>query len=541
MDCGCRTAVLRNTDNTCECRKFSGIRQIRNTTGDAAMSNEYAVEMKGIIKKFGGLIAVNDVNFSVKRGEIHALCGENGAGKSTLMNVLTGRFPASSYKGDILLNGEKVHIGSPGEARRHKVTIVHQELELIPELSIAENIFLSDQPTTPTGINWKEIYSRAREILSGFSLNLNVKTKIKYLSVGQQQLVEIAKAIYHGGNVLILDEPTAPLTGREIDFLMEMIEKLRETGISIIYITHRLEEVFRIADRVSVMRDGTMIDTFDVKSISADELVASMVGRKMENLYPDMETTPGDVTLEISDYSVPHPDYPTNIVDHVSMSFRAGEIVGISGLLGAGRTELMSAVVGAYKMKGKGTIKLNGKEVKFRNPSAAIKSGIGYVTEDRKNTGLILGQTIRFNTSLASLDRILKGGIVSPSTEKGIVGELKNRLRIKTESIENAASSLSGGNQQKVVLAKWLATNPSILILDEPTRGVDVGARYEIYTIMKELASQGVTIIMISSDLLEVIGMSDRVYVMYEGKLQGELQKEDINEDTIMRYAAGIA
>ena len=505
------------------------------------MSNEYAVEMKGITKKFGGLIAVNGVDFNLRRGEVHALCGENGAGKSTLMNVLTGRFPTSTYKGEIHLNGEKVHIGSPGEARHHKVTIVHQELELIPELSIAENIFLSDQPMTPTGINWNEIYSKAREILSGFSLDLNVKTKIKYLSVGQQQLVEIAKAIYHGGNVLILDEPTAPLTGREIDFLMEMIEKLRKTGISIIYITHRLEEVFRIADRASVMRDGTMIETFDIKDINADELVASMVGRKMENLYPDMKTEPGDVTLEISNYSVPHPDYPTNIVDNVSMKFRAGEIVGISGLLGAGRTELMSAVVGAYKMKGKGTVKLGGKEVKFRGPAAAIKAGIGYVTEDRKNTGLILGQTIRFNTSLASLERILKGGIVSPATEKVIVNELKERLRIKTENIENPASSLSGGNQQKVVLAKWLATNPSILILDEPTRGVDVGARYEIYTIMKELAAQGVTIIMISSDLLEVIGMSDRVYVMYEGKLQGELTKEDINEDTIMRYAAGIA
>ena len=505
------------------------------------MSNEYAVEMKGIVKKFGGLVAVKNVDFNVKPGEIHALCGENGAGKSTLMNVLTGRFSAQSYSGEICLNGEKAHIGSPVDARKHKITIVHQELELIPDLSIAENIFLGNHPMTPTGINWNAMYSKAHEILENFSLDLNVKTKIKYLSVGQQQLVEIAKAIYLGGNVLILDEPTAPLTGREIDFLLDMIVKLKETGISIIYITHRLEEVFRIADRVSVMRDGQMINTFEMKDINVETLVSAMIGRKLESMYPTMETTPGEVALEITDYSVRHPDYPVNIVDHVSMKFRAGEIVGISGLLGAGRTELISAVVGAYKVKGSGSIQVKGKETVFRTPSSAIKAGIGYVTEDRKNTGLILNQTIRFNSSLACLSRILKAGILSPRKEKEIVSDLVEKLRIKTEGIENKVSSLSGGNQQKVVLAKWLANNPCILILDEPTRGVDVGARYEIYSIMKELAAQGVCIIMISSDLPEVIGMSDRVYVMYEGKLQGELQKEELSEDAIMRYAAGIA
>ena len=302
-----------------------------------------------------------------------------------------------------------------------------------------------------------------------------------------------------------------------------------------------MEEVFRIADRVSVMRDGQMINTFDVKEINVDGLVSAMIGRKLESMYPTMETTPGEVALEISDYSVRHPDYPVNIVDHVSMKFRAGEIVGISGLLGAGRTELMSAVVGAYKVKGSGNICVNGKKAVFRTPSSAIKAGIGYVTEDRKNTGLILNQTIRFNSSLACLSRIINAGVLSPRKEKKIVSELVEKLRIKTGSIENKANSLSGGNQQKVVLAKWLANDPCILILDEPTRGVDVGARFEIYSIMKELAAQGVCIIMISSDLPEVIGMSDRVYVMYEGKLQGELKKEELSEDAIMRYAAGIA
>lgn len=519
--------------------EFSGICH-KYRIGGEKMNDTYVVEMRDITKKFGGLVAVDHVNFRVKPGEVHALCGENGAGKSTLMNVLTGKFSANSYRGDIFLENNKVKISSPKDARREKITIVHQELELIPDLSIAENIFLGNHPMSALGVDWKKMYAEAEDILKQFSLNLNVKTKIKFLSVGQQQLVEIAKAVYLGGNVLILDEPTAPLTGREIDFLMGMLGRLRETGISIIYITHRLDEVFRLADRVSVMRDGKMINTFDVKDITVDELVAAMVGRKMENMYPQMETKVGEVTLEISDYSTPHPIYDMNIVDHVSMKFRAGEIVGISGLLGAGRTELMQSVVGAYQMKGNGTVTLNGKKVRFNTPADAIRAGIGYVTEDRKTTGLILGQSIRFNISMASLSRIIKYGVLSPKREREIAEGLRDDLRIKTENIENPVSSLSGGNQQKVVLAKWLATNPGILILDEPTRGVDVGARYEIYMIMKELAAQGNTIIMISSDLPEVIGMSDRVYVMYEGKVHGELSRDELSEDSIMRYATGI-
>lgn len=502
---------------------------------------EYAIEMKNIIKRFGGLVAVDGVDFKVRCGEIHALCGENGAGKSTLMNILTGKFSSGSYGGEIFLNGRKVKIGCPSDAKKEKVTIVHQELELIPELSIAENIYLGNQPETAFGIDWKKMYSGAKEIMKKFSLDLNEKIKIKYLTVGQQQLVEIAKAIYLGGNVLILDEPTAPLTGREIDFLMDMLIKLKETGISIIYITHRLEEVFRISDSVSVMRDGKMIDTFLTKDITAEQLVSTMIGRKMENMYPQMETKIGKVTLEIINYSVPHPLYETNIVENASMTFREGEIVGISGLLGAGRTELMSAVIGAYRMKGHGTVKLNGREIKIKTPLSAIKAGIGYVTEDRKTTGLVLNQTIRFNISMASLSRIIRKGVLRPNTERDIVNKLKDELHIKANSIENPVSSLSGGNQQKVVLAKWLASQPSVLILDEPTRGVDVGARYEIYTIIKELAVQGHTIIMISSDLQEIIGISDRVYVMYEGRVRGELSKAELCEDSIMRYATGIA
>jgi len=501
--------------------------------------DEYAIEMKNITKKFGGLIAVDNVNFFVKKGEVVALCGENGAGKSTLMNVLTGKFRVQTYQGDIYIDGQKKRINSPIDARKNGISIVHQELELIPDLTIAENIFLGNLPIKGIWVDKKAMKKKAAEILSKFSLNLNPDRLIKSISVGQQQLVEIAKCIYLGGKILILDEPTAPLTEREIDFLMETIAQLRKAGISIVYITHRLEEVFRIADRAVVMRDGQEVGTFNVKDIQMDDLITSMIGRKLENVYPTDVTTPGEVTLELGECSVKNPNSEKNIVDNVSMKFRAGEIVGISGLLGAGRTELMSAVIGAYTTPIKGTVKLNGKNVHFRNPESAIEKGIGYVTEDRKNTGLILNQSIRTNISLASLNRVSKAGILNIGSEKKTVGALVKELGVKTSNIENNVSSLSGGNQQKVVLAKWLGTKPGILILDEPTRGVDVGSRYEIYSIMKRLAKENVTIIMISSDLPEVIGMSDRVYVMYEGKLQGELQKNELSEANIMRYATG--
>lgn len=503
---------------------------------------EYAVEMKHITKAFSGVKAIDDITFQVVKGEIHALIGENGAGKSTLMNVLSGTFSYHSYEGSVLINGKEMKCSVPKDANQYGVVMVHQELALIPEISVAENVFLGHLPRNHTGVEWKKIYSDAKEVLGKLSLDVDVKTKVKYLSVGQQQLVEIAKAIMLGGKVLILDEPTAPLTDRETDVLFRILNDLKKEGITIIFITHRLEEVFRLTDRVSVMRDGKMITTKPTSELTADTLVSYMIGREMQNMYPSDVTEKGELVFEIKNYSVEHPEYAgKKIVDNVNMKFHKGEIVGISGLLGAGRTELMMAVTGSYRKKGTGSIFLEGKEVVINNPKQAIRKGIGFVTEDRKGNGLILDQSLAFNISLASLDQVEKNHILSRKKEAATAGKYLKELKIKAQGVYVPAKSLSGGNQQKVVLAKWLAVDPVILILDEPTRGVDVGAKYEIYSIMKALAKEGVSIIMISSDLPEVIGMSDRVYVMSEGRVTGELEKNELSEETIMRYATDSA
>ncbi len=499
-----------------------------------------AIELKNITKKFSGIKALDDVTFHVEQGDIHALVGENGAGKSTLMKILCGSYSHHTVEGEVVIFGKEVRLSNPKEANQHGVVMVHQELALIPELSVAENMFLGNLPFKKGGIDWKTVYKRAEEALKQLALDIDVRMKVKHLSVGQQQLVEISKAILLGGRVMILDEPTAPLTGREIEFLFKVLRKLKEQGITIIYISHRMEEIFTLTDKVSVMRDGKLVITKDTKDVNEHELVSYMIGREMEDFYPKEETVAGDIILSIENYSVAHPNYSgKNIVSNVTMDFRAGEIVGIAGLLGAGRTELMSAITGACSQKSSGTVKFKSQTVRFHNPYQAITRGIGFVSEDRKGNGLILKQTIRFNISLASLKRITKRRLLNRKKEDELAAEMIEKLRIKTTSSYNPIKSLSGGNQQKVVFAKWIATKPEVLILDEPTRGVDVGAKYEIYSIMKKLAQQNVAIIMISSDLQEVIGMSDRVYVMYEGKLAGELPKEELTENSIMNYATG--
>lgn len=497
-----------------------------------------SVEMKHITKAFSGVKAIDDVSLGVEQGEIHALIGENGAGKSTLMNVLSGNFSHHTYEGNVFVKGKEVKLGNPDDANKAGIVMVHQELALIPEISVAENVFLGHLPRKTSGIDWKLVYENAAEALKRLSLDIDVKTRVKYLSVGQQQLIEIAKAIMMGGRILILDEPTAPLTDRETEVLFRILKELKNDGITIIYISHRLEEIFKLTDTVSVMRDGKMIVTKKTRELTTDTLVSYMIGRELKNMYPDVETKAGETILEIQDYSVRHPEYEgKDIVSHVSMKFHKGEIVGISGLLGSGRTELMMAVTGGYRVAGKGKVLLDGQEKHFRNPKDAIASGIGFVTEDRKGNGLILDKSLCFNCSLAALDSIRKMHMLNKDKETSLTEKFVEELRIRTASVHNPVKSLSGGNQQKVVLAKWLATNPRILILDEPTRGVDVGAKYEIYTIMKDLAKNGVAIIMISSDLPEVIGMSDRVYVMSEGVLTGELPKEKLTEENIMKYA----
>lgn len=504
------------------------------------MSEKYAVDMKNIVKKFFGVTVLENVSLQISRGEIHALIGENGAGKSTLMNILSGIFPYHSYDGEVYVEGKKPKLNSPKDANKEGIVMVHQELALIPELSVAENMFLGNLPMKNGAVDWKKAYRNAEDTLKSLALEMDVHMKVKYLSIGQQQLVEIAKAIMLGGRIMILDEPTAPLTGREINQLFKILRELREQGITIIYISHRLEEIFELTDRVTVMRDGKVIKSLRTRQVSQDELVTYMIGREMKDYYPKEVITPGQMILKIENYSVAHPAYTNKkIVDDVNLEFKSGEIVGIAGLLGAGRTELMSAVIGMYPKKGNGKVTIEGKVVQFKNAGQAIKSGVGYVTEDRKGSGLILRQTICFNSSLAALDRTMKYRCLSRKKETAMVQELADKLNIKTTNIHNKVSSLSGGNQQKVVLAKWIATLPRILILDEPTRGVDVGAKYEIYNIMKELAKAGVCVIMISSELPEIIGMSDRVYVMHEGKIAGQLAKKELSEEQIMKYATG--
>lgn len=501
-----------------------------------------AIEMKHITKTFSGVKAIDDVSLQVKRGEIHALVGENGAGKSTLMNVLSGGFSYHTYSGEVFSQGKEIKCNSPDDANKNGIVMVHQELALIPEISVAENVFLGHLPMKQTGIDWKQVYQKAEEALKRLALDIDVRTKIKYLSVGQQQLIEIAKAIQIGGKILILDEPTAPLTDRETEVLFRVLRELRDDGITILYISHRLEEIFKLTDTVSVMRDGKMIITEKTANLTSEKLVSCMIGRELKNMYPNTETKPGEVIFEIQNYSVRHPEYQgKQIVSDVNMVFRGGEIVGISGLLGSGRTELMMAVTGGYRVQGNGTVMLHGKEVHFTNPKAAIQAGIGFVTEDRKGNGLILGKSLSFNCSLAALEQIQSAHMLNRKKESELAKQSVKDLKIKVNSVQDAVKSLSGGNQQKVVLAKWLATSPRILILDEPTRGVDVGAKYEIYTIMKELAASGVAIIMISSDLPEVIGMSDRVYVMSEGHVMGELGKDQLTEKNIMKYATNTA
>lgn len=501
----------------------------------------HIVEMHKITKRFGGLVALDNVSFSVNKGTIHALVGENGAGKSTLMNILCGKYSCHTYSGSTLVEGKEVRLSTPKDATNKGISMVHQELTLIPEISVAENMFLGNQPMKNGVIDWKSMYERAKEELKKLSLDIDSHVLVKYLSVGQQQLIEICKAIMLGGRIMILDEPTSPLTGREIDFLFKILIGLKNEGISIIYITHRLDEIFQLTDKVSIMRDGQMIVTKNTSEVNKKELVSYMIGREMSDFYPKMETEAGEVALAVEHYFVRHPVYSDkNIIQDINMHFKKGEIVGISGLLGAGRTELMSAVVGAYATKGKGSILINGKQARIRSPYDAIKHGIGYVTENRKGNGLILAQTIKFNICLANLDSLITKGILNRRKEIAMVNEQVQKLHIKTNNVNNPTSSLSGGNQQKVVLAKWLSITPGILILDEPTRGVDVGAKYEIYTLIKNLAKSGVAVIMVSSDLPEIIGMSDRVYVMYEGTLSGELAKNELTENRIMQLATGL-
>jgi len=506
--------------------------------------NEYILEMKHITKEFPGVKALNDVNFKVKRGEIHCLVGENGAGKSTLMKVLSGvlQYEYGTYSGDIIFNGEVQKFKSIADSEEKEIAIIYQELALIPELSIYENIYFGHELMKGKRIDWNETIVKADEMLKKVKLNADPSMKVKELSVGNQQLVEIAKALSKNVKLLILDEPTAALNEDDSQNLLALIKELKSQGVTCIMISHKLREITAIADTITVLRDGATICSMDVadQQISEAEIIKHMVGREIEHIYPAREKHEiGEISLELKNWTVDDPSKGKEILHDISLNVRKGEIVGLQGLMGAGRTELAMSIFGnpsGYKVT-KGELYINGKQCRFKNPREAIQEGLAYVSEDRKGNGLILIQDIKFNISIANLKELTEGLAINENKEIQMANSFRESINIKAPSIEQKTGKLSGGNQQKVQLAKWIFVNPNVLILDEPTRGIDVGAKFEIYSLMNKLVEQGMSIIMISSELPEVLGMSDRLYVMSEGRITGELIAEDADEEKVMEMA----
>ncbi|EOS69953.1 hypothetical protein C818_02116 [Lachnospiraceae bacterium MD308] len=505
--------------------------------------SDYILEMNHITKEFSGVKALDDVNLKVKRGEIHALCGENGAGKSTLMNVLSGIYPFGTYTGDIMYNGELVKNHNIKDSEKKGIVIIHQELALSPYLSVAENVFMGNEQTSMKGvINWTETKSRAKEMLEKVGLgNENIEAPINSLGVGKQQLIEIAKALAKKVDLLILDEPTAALNDEESAQLLEIMLKLKEQGITCIIISHKLNEISYVADAITVIRDGHTIETLikGEDEFTEDRIIKGMVGRELTNRYPERTDCPiGDVVLEVKDWNVFNPeDASRQMLKNINIKVRAGEVVGLAGLMGAGRTEFAMSLFGhEYGQKITGEVLMHGKPVKITNVKEAIENKIAYTSEDRKTYGLVLINDIKWNMTLAALRGFFsKNGVVNSNDEIVAAEKYKKLINIKSNSINQTVGSLSGGNQQKVVLAKWMLTEPDVLILDEPTRGIDVGAKYEIYCAINELAKSGKAVIVISSEMPEIIGTCDRTYVLNEGQIAGELSKEELSQEKIMK------
>ncbi|MFY0545855.1 sugar ABC transporter ATP-binding protein [Brevibacillus sp. H7] len=495
---------------------------------------ELLLEMNEISKSFPGVKVLDNVQLTLKRGEVLALMGENGAGKSTLMKILGGIYTRDN--GTIKVKGEPQPAMSTGIAAKLGIAIIHQELNLIPHLSVMENIFLGREYTYGrTGfVNWRRMRAEAKYWLEQLAIDLDPDTLVGELSVGQQQMIEIAKALSMQADILVLDEPTAALTNREIEALFEVIASLKQKGVGMIYISHRMEEIFQISDRITVLRDGQYVGTVETARTNMDELVKMMVGREITDRFPKVEVKPGAERLRVEKLSV------KGKLTDLSFAVRSGEIVGVAGLMGAGRTEMAKALFGVERLEA-GRIFIDGEEVSISQPIDAIRAGIALVTEDRKEEGLVLSLTVRENIALPNLEKVSSMGVLKPKDEQELSDGLIKQLLIKTAGGEQVVGSLSGGNQQKVVIGKWLATKPKILILDEPTRGVDIGAKKEIYDIMNRLAQEGVAILMISSELPEVLGMSDRILVMHEGRITGEFSREEATQELIMQRATGGA
>ncbi|MCQ2578672.1 MAG: ATP-binding cassette domain-containing protein [Treponema sp.] len=496
------------------------------------------LEMKNITKIFPGVKALDNVNLTVEEGEIHAICGENGAGKSTLMNVLSGIYPYGTYTGDIIYDGEVCQFQTIKDSEAKGIVIIHQELALVPLLSIGENMFLGNERGTKAKINWSETYDKADELLAKVGLKDSSKTLIKDIGVGKQQLVEIAKALGKKVRLLILDEPTASLNDTEAKHLLDLMLEFKKQGMTCIIISHKLNEVSYVADKITVIRDGSSISSMDKKTenFSEDAIIAAMVGRSLTDRFPKREPKIGEVCFEVKDWCVDHPVFDgIKVCDHVNFNLRKGEVLGISGLMGAGRTELAMSIFGrSYGANISGQIYMNGKEVSFPTVKSAIDSKIAYVTEDRKGNGLILSESICKNTTFAKLDKISKNYVLDFDKERMYSEEMAKEMHTKCATVMEDVGNLSGGNMQKVLLGKWLFAEPDILILDEPTRGIDVGAKYEIYCIINRMVAEGKSVIMISSEMPEILGMCDRIYVMNEGKFIAEMDGKDATQEKIM-------
>ena len=508
------------------------------------MENDVILEFKDVTKEFPGVVALKEVSFQIRRGEIHGICGENGAGKSTLMKILSGVYPYGTYQGSVLYNGEELMLaeGAIRKASERGIAIVYQELTLVPTMTVGENVFLGREPVEHGVINWEKLYADTREILSRYQLNISPEETVKTLGVGRMQMVEIAKALSENATVLILDEPTSALSEAEVEKLMDILKTLKSYGITCIYITHKLEELFRITDSVTVMRDGKVITTQPTKALTLEKLVRFMVGREIKERFPKGHRTPGEVVFEVEDLHAVDPNEPRRkVLNGVSFNVRSGEILGIAGLMGSGRTELVTTLFGEYGKIVRGKIKLKNKEITPRSAREAIDLGLSLVPEDRKGMGLVLIQSILKNISLPNLNQFSSFLRIDTDAELKASLQQAKSLAIKAPSLEVQTETLSGGNQQKVVISKWLLSNPQVLIMDDPTRGVDVGAKYEIYKLMNDLAEKGVAIIMISSELEEVLGMSDRVMVMSRGHSAGTLPIAEADQERVMALATGLA
>jgi ribose transport system ATP-binding protein len=503
----------------------------------ATAESDVLLEARGITKMFPGVKALDEVDLTVRRGRLNALLGENGAGKSTLMNVLAGVFPPD--EGEIALEGKRVAFRNPRDAQHAGISIIFQELNLIPHLSIAENIFLGREPANAIGlIDYDRMNSEARLLLEQLELIADPRRTVAELRVGAQQVVEIAKALSFNARLVIMDEPTSAITEQEIDVLFRIIRQLKQRGVGIIYITHKLDELDQIADDVTVLRDGRLVGTKPFSEMTRASMVQMMVGRELSELFPKSAATVGEEVLRISGLSLRHPERANDFVFHdVSFSVCRGEVVGLFGLMGAGRTELLQTIFGLHPRASSGRVEVDDRPVRIRSPQQAIAAGLALAPEDRKSDGLVMSMTVAENISLCSLDKTERLGLLSPGLESGFVADYVRRMSVKTPSHSQLVRNLSGGNQQKVVLSKWLATGPRVLLLDEPTRGIDIGAKKEVYTIIEELAARGLGVVMVSSELPEILAIADRILVMSEGRLTAEFSRDDATEENILKAA----